>query len=76
MTLSKKREIDRKRRLTKVLDDIARERVKKRNGENKYSYVIHTPKEALKILGERSRSHLNEEDLKRNYSRIKKITQL
>ena len=65
-------DINRKKRLNKALDDIAAARAKERNEENKYSYVIHTPKEALKILGERSRSHLNEEELKRKYSRIRK----
>jgi len=72
MTLSKQREIDRKKRLTEALDEIAEARAKERNLENKHSYVIHTQKEALKILGERSRSHLNEEDLKHKYRRIKK----
>ena len=72
MTLSKQREIDRKRRLTKALDEIAAERSKQRKEENRRSYVIYTPPEDLEILGEASRSHLNREDLVRKYRRIRK----
>ena len=72
MSLSKQREIDRKKRLTKALDEIAKEHAKQRKEENKKSYCMHTPPEALKILSERIRSHLNEEELKCKYSRIKK----
>lgn len=38
------------------LDEIAAYRAKIRREEYKKSYVTHTPKEALKRLGERSRS--------------------
>ena len=72
MTLSKQKEIDRKRRLTKALDEIAKEHSRQRKEDNKKSYCTHTPPEALKILSERSRSYLNEEELNRKYSRIKK----
>lgn len=42
----------------KALDEVAAYRAKIRREENKKSYVIHTPKEALKQLGERSRSRI------------------
>lgn len=72
MTLSKQRELDRKKRLAKALDEIAKEHAKQRKEDNKKSYCTHTPPEALKILSERSRSHLNEEELNRKYIRRRK----
>ena len=64
--------MDRKNRITKALDEIAKERSKKRKEENRRSYVIYTSPEDLKILGEASRSHLNREDLVCKYRRIRK----
>ena len=52
-------------RLKKELDKIAAHRAKIRREENKRSYVTHTPKEELQLLGKRSRSHLRDEDLRR-----------
>lgn len=42
-------------RLNKMLDEIAAHRAKQRREEYKKSYPMHTPKEALKELGESSR---------------------
>lgn len=73
MPMSEYRKIQiEQRELDKKLDEIATRIAKARKERNKYSYVIHTPKEALKRLGERSRTHLNEENLNHNYRRIKK----
>ena len=45
-------------KLKKELDKIAEHRAKIRREENKKSYVTHTTKEALKRLGEKSRSRI------------------
>ena len=52
-------------RLKKALDEVATHRAMQRREANKKSYVTHTPKEVLKLLGMRSRSHLRDEDLRR-----------
>lgn len=52
-------------RLKKELDKIATHRAMQRREANKKSYVIHTPKEELRFIGKRSRSHLRDEDLRR-----------
>ncbi len=46
----------RQRELNRKLDEIAADRAKERRAANKVSYCMHTPKEALRELGERSRS--------------------
>ena len=53
------------RELKEKLDKVAADRAKIRREKNKRSYVTHTPKEELKLIGMRSRSHLRDEDLRR-----------
>lgn len=53
------------RELKEKLDKVAVDRAKIRREKNKRSYVTHTPKEELKLIGMRSRSHLRDEDLRR-----------
>lgn len=56
MAISEYRKAEERRiRLNKMLDEIAAFRSKQRREEHKKSYPMHTPKEALKELGERSR---------------------
>ena len=56
MATSKYRKAEERRiRIKKALDEIAAHRAKQRREEYKKSYPMHTPKEALKELGERSR---------------------
>ena len=43
------------KRLEEKLDEIAAKRARKRREKNKYSYAMHTPKEAMRKLRERSR---------------------
>ena len=42
--------------LDRKLDEIAARRAKERKEASKISYCMHTPKEAMRRLGERSRS--------------------
>ncbi len=42
--------------LKRKLDEIAEYRAKERRAANKASYCMHTPKDAMRELGERSRS--------------------
>lgn len=44
------------KRLEEKLDEIAAKRARKRREKNKYSYAMHTPKEAMRKLEERPRS--------------------
>jgi hypothetical protein len=46
--------------LERKLDEIAVRRAKERRSRNRRSYCMHTPPEALRRLGERSRNHMND----------------
>ncbi len=57
MAMSEYRKIQiEQRELDRKLDEIAARRAKERKAASKISYCMHTPKEAMRRLGERSRT--------------------